>query len=155
VPLWAVWIVVGVALLAVEATTTAFVAIYFGAAALVVSILAVAGVPLAGQLIAFGGLSVAGLALTRPALRRMAGQTPELRTGVDALAGRTGVVVKEIGEYEPGQVRIGGETWTARAYFEHERIAAGRRVEVVRVRGVTALVVDATPDHQLPEETST
>jgi membrane protein implicated in regulation of membrane protease activity len=144
-PAWAVWIILGIVLLGVEATTTAFVAIYFGVAALLVSLLALAGLPLALQVVAFAGLSVAGLLLTRSTLARLSGSGPELRIGAEALPGQRGVVVRAIGADDPGQVRIGGDTWTARCYFDDEAIAEGARVEVIEVRGVTALVVESHP----------
>lgn len=151
---WAIWIVVAVAMLAIEATTTSFFTIYFGVAAAIAAVLAVAGLPVAAQIIAFGLLSLGGLALTRPALLRMAGSnTPAIPTGVDAMRGRIGVVTKPIGELEPGLVKVGGETWTARSYFEHEPIAIGARVEVVEIKGVTALVIAAPSEGtELPEE---
>ena len=37
-------------------------------------------------------------------------------------------------------VKIGGEVWTARAYDEDQVIDAGEQVEVVEIRGATALV---------------
>jgi membrane protein implicated in regulation of membrane protease activity len=41
-----------------------------------------------------------------------------------------------------GCVRIeGGEVWTARSYDEDEVIDVGERVEVVEIRGATALVM--------------
>jgi membrane protein implicated in regulation of membrane protease activity len=145
---WVVWVVVGVVLLAAEATTTAFVAIYFGVAALAAAALALLGVGVAVQLVAFGLLSVGALLLTRPALRRAASRPSGLRTGVDAMQGRIGVVVRPIAELEPGQVKVGGETWTARSYYDGDRIAEGSRVEVVRVEGVTALVIPAPSPHE-------
>ena len=39
-----------------------------------------------------------------------------------------------------GCVRIGGEVWTARSYDDEEVIEAGRKVQVVEIRGATALV---------------
>jgi membrane protein implicated in regulation of membrane protease activity len=81
--------------------------------------------------------------LTRNTLARLAQRGPELRTGVDAMRGQIGVVTKAIDEFEPGQVRVGGDLWTARSFYEHEPIPVGRRVEVVEVRGVTALVIEA------------
>ena len=41
-----------------------------------------------------------------------------------------------------GCVRIDGEVWTARAYMEEETYEAGTRVQVVEIRGATALVTD-------------
>jgi membrane protein implicated in regulation of membrane protease activity len=70
------------------------------------------------------------------------------------MRGRIGVVTKPIGELEPGLVKVGGETWTARSYFEHEPIAIGSRIEVVEIKGVTALVIAAPTDlTELPEDT--
>jgi len=99
------------------------------------------GVPL--QLVTFAALSVGALTLTRPALKRAAGKTAAIRTGVDAMQGRIGVVTRAIAELEPGQVKVGGETWTARCYYDEEAIPLGSRVEVVKVEGVTALVIPA------------
>jgi membrane protein implicated in regulation of membrane protease activity len=154
-PGWAVWLIVAAAMLAIEATTTAFFTIYFGIAAAIAAVLAVAGVPAAGQILAFAVLSVGGLVLTRPALLRMTrSDQPAVPTGVDAMRGRIGVVTKEIGELDSGLVKVGGETWTARSYFEHEPIAEGARVEVVEIKGVTALVMPAPNDRtELPKET--
>jgi membrane protein implicated in regulation of membrane protease activity len=140
---WVVWVVIAVVLLVAEATTSAFVAVYFGLAALVTAAVAAAGLGTPAQLIAFAILSVGSLLLTRPALKRAAGRTAAIRTGVDAMQGRIGVVTRAIAELEPGQVKVGGETWTARCYYDEEAIPAGSRVEVVKVEGVTALVIPA------------
>ena len=39
-------------------------------------------------------------------------------------------------------MRIEGEVWTARAYMDEEIYEAGARVQVVEIRGATALVTD-------------
>jgi membrane protein implicated in regulation of membrane protease activity len=140
---WVIWVVVAVVLLITEATTSAFVAIYFGLAAIAAAAFAAAGLGVPVQLLAFAALSVGSLTLTRPALKRAAGQAQIIRTGVDAMQGRIGVVTRAIAELEPGQVKVGGETWTARSFYDEEPIALGSRVEVVKVEGVTALVIPA------------
>jgi membrane protein implicated in regulation of membrane protease activity len=144
---WVIWVVVAVALLIAEATTSAFVAIYFGLAAVAAAAIAAAGLDTAVQLIAFAALSVGSLALTRPALKRAAGAGAGIRTGVDAMQGRIGVVTRAIAALEPGQVKVGGEMWTARSFYDEEPIPLGSRVEVVKVEGVTALVVPAPSPH--------
>jgi membrane protein implicated in regulation of membrane protease activity len=148
---WVIWVVAAVVLVIAEATTTAFVAIYFGFAALVTAMAAVVGLPVALQLVVFGVVSVGSMVLTRPALRQAAGRTTGIRTGVDAMQGRIGVVVRPIAELDPGQVKIGGETWTARSFYDGESIPEGARIEVVRVEGVTALVVPAPSPHDNDE----
>ena len=148
---WVFWVVAAVVLVIAEATTTAFVAVYFGVAALVTAVAAVAGLPVALQLVVFGVVSVGSMVLTRPALRRATGRRASIRTGVDAMQGRIGVVVRPIAELEPGQVKVGGETWTARSFYDGESIPEGRRIEVVRVEGVTALVIEAPSPHDNDE----
>jgi membrane protein implicated in regulation of membrane protease activity len=150
---WAIWVVIAVAMLAIEASTTAFFTIYFGVAAALVAVAAAAGLPVTAQVLAFGAISVGGLVLTRPALKRItADRGRDVRSGVDAMAGQIGVVTEPIGELDPGLVKIGGEIWRARSYFDNEPIPAGTRVEVVKVQGVTALVIPAPGRNELTEE---
>jgi membrane protein implicated in regulation of membrane protease activity len=48
-------------------------------------------------------------------------------------------VVKQVDALS-GEVRIGGEVWSARAYDETLVIPAGTRVAVFEIQGATALV---------------
>ena len=153
-PDWVVWIVIAVVAFVVEATTTAFFAFYFGVAAAVVAVAAALGLSQTAQVIGFGAIAVGGLLVTRPWLVRLAGDdSPAVPTGVDAMRGRVGVVTAEIGELESGLARIDGEVWTARSYYEREAIGVGTRIEVVEIRGVTALVIPAPDGRELPKET--
>jgi membrane protein implicated in regulation of membrane protease activity len=140
---WVIWVVAAVVLLIAEATTSAFIALYFGLAAIAAAAVALTGLGVVVQLIAFAALSVGSLTLTRPALKRAIGSTALHRTGVDAMQGKIGVVTRAIGELESGLVKVGGETWTARSFYDEEPIAEGSRVEVIKIEGVTALVVPA------------
>ena len=46
-------------------------------------------------------------------------------------------------------MKVEGETWTARGYFERGEIAEGTRIEGwVEIRGVTALVIPAPTDRE-------
>ena len=67
---------------------------------------------------------------------------PALRTGAAALIGQPALVVERIANREGvGTVKIGGEVWTARSYDEEQVIDSGEQVEVVEIRGATALVM--------------
>jgi membrane protein implicated in regulation of membrane protease activity len=75
-----------------------------------------------------------------PAKRHL--RTPaQLRTGTAALVGAKGVVTERVDDLS-GQVKIGGEIWSARAFMEGEVIEPGKRVEVARIEGATALVYE-------------
>jgi membrane protein implicated in regulation of membrane protease activity len=120
-------------------------------AAGIVAALSLAGFGVPIQIVAFGVLSVGGLVLTRPQLKRIAGMdSATVPSGVDAMPGKIGIVTKQIGELETGLVKVGGEVWTASSYFDHEPIEVGTRVEVVEIRGVTARVI-AAPTGQITD----
>jgi membrane protein implicated in regulation of membrane protease activity len=62
--------------------------------------------------------------------------------GALALVGKPAIVIERIANDEGvGCVKIDGEVWTARSYDEDEIIDAGEHVEVVEIRGATALVM--------------
>ena len=67
-------------------------------------------------------------------------RTPaRIRTGTAALVGTRAEVIERV-DGRGGQVKIGGEIWSARTYDEDEVIETGKRVEVMKIDGVTALV---------------
>jgi membrane protein implicated in regulation of membrane protease activity len=81
-------------------------------------------------------------ATLRPVARRHRRLPPSIRTGAAALVGKRALVLERIANEEGvGCVRIDSEVWTARSYDEDEVIDAGERVEVVEIRGATALVM--------------
>jgi membrane protein implicated in regulation of membrane protease activity len=100
-----------------------------------------AGALLSG--IMFVAASVVVLGALRPVAHRHRRLPPPIRTGAAALIGRRAMVLERIANDEGvGCVRIeGGEVWTARSYAEDDVIEAGERVEVVEIKGATALVM--------------
>ncbi len=138
-----VWIVVAVALFALEATTIAFVALYFGVGALAAALAAALGTPLAVQALVFAAVSVLALVSTRRFVMGSLQRGPVVRSNVNALVGRQGVVTVPITQSAGrGQIRVGGEFWTARPYMpDCADIGEGEPVEVLSVEGVTALVL--------------
>jgi membrane protein implicated in regulation of membrane protease activity len=88
---------------------------------------------------AFVAGSVASLAIVRPIARRHLRTPPHIRTGAAALIGQSATVLERV-DADGGMVKIGGEVWTARAYDEDHVIEPGRRVEVLKIEGATALV---------------
>ena len=92
-------------------------------------------------LLAVAAVSVAGLVVIRPLVKRQLRPRygPQHRFGVAALVGRQARVVQEVTGHA-GRVRIGGEEWSARAYDETLVIPAGATVDVIEIEGATALV---------------
>ncbi|MCL2419174.1 MAG: NfeD family protein [Conexibacteraceae bacterium] len=89
--------------------------------------------------------SVATLMAVRPLIhsRLLRSSGPALRTGGAALVGKRAIVLERIANHEGvGRVRIDHEVWTARCLDEDHVIEPGTSVEVVDIRGATALVME-------------
>jgi membrane protein implicated in regulation of membrane protease activity len=61
------------------------------------------------------------------------------KTNVDSLVGKHALVVKNIGEFEKGEVKISGQIWSAISENNSE-IAEGTKCEVLRIEGVRLIV---------------
>jgi membrane protein implicated in regulation of membrane protease activity len=141
--IWIIWLVAACLLGLGEMHHGAFYLAPFALGAGLATVVALLGVGgplsavvfLAGSGIVFGTL--------RPVARRHRRLPPSIRTGAAALVGRPAVVLERIANEEGvGCVKIdGGEVWTARSYDEDEVIDAGEHVEVIEIRGATALVM--------------
>ena len=93
------------------------------------------------QLVVFIAVSVASLAFLRPIARRHIRVPALTRTGTAALVGTRALVLQRV-DANGGRVRIGGEEWSARAFFEEQTLEPGARVEVAKIEGATALVFE-------------
>jgi membrane protein implicated in regulation of membrane protease activity len=93
------------------------------------------------QLIVFIAISLVSLAFLRPIARRHVRMPALTRTGTAALVGTKALVLQRV-DVNGGRVRIGGEEWSARAYFEEQTLEPGARVEVAKIEGATALVFE-------------
>ena len=138
---WVLWLIAAVVLAVGEIATMGFFLAPFAAGALVAALVSAAGTGTAITLIVFLLVSIAALAALRPVARSHRRMPAQIRTGTAALVGRHAMVVERIVNREGvGCVKLDGEVWTARAYDEDDVFEEGRRVQVVEIRGATALV---------------
>jgi membrane protein implicated in regulation of membrane protease activity len=139
---WVLWLVAACVLGAGELHTGGFFLAPFAVGAAAAAVLSLAGVPTAAAAIVFLAASALVFMTLRPLAARHRQLPPAIRTGAAALVGRKALVLERIANQEGvGCVKIDGEVWTARSYDEDEVIDAGERVEVVEIRGATALVM--------------
>ncbi len=141
---WLAWLVLAVVLGVAESFTLTLALGLLSGAALVASITAGLGAPVAVQLLAFAATGGVGLVAVRPVAKRHLARPPALRDGSDALVGRSGLVTREV-TATGGLVNLSGEDWSARAYDEDLVIPAGVRVDVFLIEGATALVHPREP----------
>ena len=138
---WVIWLVVAVVFAVAEVLNLSFFLFPFaiGAAGAALVSLAGGGAVLAWPV--FAVLTAVSFGVVRPIAKRHLEMPPQIRTGTAALIGRNAVVLERIdNDAATGQVRIDGEVWSARAYDEDRVFDAGERVQVLEIRGATALV---------------
>jgi membrane protein implicated in regulation of membrane protease activity len=141
---WQVWLALAVALGVLELFSLNLILLMLATGAVVGMITSLAGLYTWIQVLAALAASVAALGLVRPAVIKRLHSGPTLVLGHDALVGKQGLVIQQVSS-QGGQVRIGGEVWTARPYDDDLVIEPGAKVDVFQIKGATALV------HQVPE----
>jgi membrane protein implicated in regulation of membrane protease activity len=140
-PEWVVWMIAAGALAAGEVISLTFFLGPIALAAVLAAIVALAGAGVELQFVAFIAGSAASLAIVRPIARRHLRTPAALRTGTAALIGSRAIVLERV-DADGGRVKIGGEVWSARAWDEEQVIEPGARVDVLEIKGATALVSD-------------
>ncbi len=141
--IWIVWLIAAAAFGIGEMHTGGLYLLPFALGAALAALLAAVGAGTLVSVIAFGAVSLAVVAALRPVASRHRRLPPAIRTGAAALVGHQAMVIERIANGEGvGCVKIdGGEVWTARSLGDDEVIEAGERVEVVDIKGATALVM--------------
>jgi membrane protein implicated in regulation of membrane protease activity len=141
--MWILWLLAAGILGVGEMHQGGFYLLPFALGAAVAAAVSLLGVGALLSAVLFVATSAVVVGTLRPVARRHRRLPPAIRTGAAALVGRRAMVLERIANDEGvGCVRIeGGEVWTARSYAEDDVIEAGQRVEVVEIRGATALVM--------------
>jgi inner membrane protein len=143
--IWYIWLILGVLFIVAEIFTTGFVLLWFGIGALIAALLALTGaVGLSLQIVVFLVVSIALTVASRTIFERflMRGSPGrELKTGVDTLPGRVGLVVESsTGALREGAVRVFGSTWRAFPAEGEEPLREGEQVQIERVEGASVYV---------------
>ena len=141
---WAAWLGLAVALGVLELFSLDLILLMLAAGAIVGMGVSLTGADLWVQVVAAVVASVAALGVVRPSVVKRLHTGPSLVLGHEALVGRQGLVVEEVSS-QAGQIRVGGEIWTARPYDEDQVIPVGAKVDIFQIKGATALV------HHVPE----
>jgi membrane protein implicated in regulation of membrane protease activity len=126
-PSWAIWTIVAAALAGVEVFSLTFLFGPLAVAALLAALVAGLGLAPVLQIAVFAGAAIASLAVLRPIAIALVGQTAVVLEPVDA---------------NGGQIKLGGEVWSARSYDGDRVFERGQRVSVLEIRGATALISD-------------
>jgi membrane protein implicated in regulation of membrane protease activity len=138
---WVLWMIAAGVLAVGEMFTLGFFLGPIAIAAVTAAIVALAGGGVALQWVVFIAVSAASVLVLRPIARRHLRTPLQLRSGTAALIGCPAIVLERVDD-RGGQVKIGGEVWSARSFDEDQAFEPGTRVEVLKIDGATALVAE-------------
>ena len=140
---WLLWVIAACVFGLGEMVATSFFLAPFALGAVVAAVVEVAGAGGVPAWLAFIAVSLVSLFVLRPIAVSHMRAAPQLRTGAAALIGKRAIVLETISNREgEGCVKIDGDVWTARAFEDDQVIERGARVEVVDIKGATALVTE-------------
>ena len=140
-----IWLAVALVMLVIEALTVGLATIWFAAGALVALLAALLDFSVAVQIVLFLAVSICLLVFTRKIFVEKLKAGSE-KTNVDALVGEKGVVVSPIHPYEVGQVKVGGQVWSAVGKNPEETFAADQLVKINAIEGVKLVVTPVKHD---------
>jgi len=133
-----VWLGIAVILAVIEALTMGLTTIWFAIAALVLVFLSFLPIPVVYQVMIFLVISAVLLIFTRPlAVKKF--KTGRVKTNVDSLVGMHALVIKQITEFDRGEVKLNGQIWSAKTE-DGSTLTEGTKCEVARIEGVQAIV---------------
>jgi membrane protein implicated in regulation of membrane protease activity len=137
---WETWLGLTIVLGVAEMFSLDLVLIMLAAGALAGMVAAILDLHIAIQILAASAASVAALAMVRPTMVKRLHGGPELSLGHGKLVGKQGIVTEDISGLAAGRIKLAGEFWTAEPYDDTTSIKAGETVEVLAIRGATAVV---------------
>lgn len=137
------WVIAACAFGIGEMLTASFFLAPFAVGALLAAVVSLVGGDGLPAWIAFVITSVLTLGVVRPIALSHLKTPPQIRTGAAAMIGKNAIVLERIANDEGvGCIRVEGEVWTARSLHDDEVIERGARVQIVDIKGATALVIE-------------
>ena len=137
---WAIWLSLAFLLAIAEIMSLDLVLIM-----LAVGALAGAGVAVIApslwwlQILVASGISIMMLLLLRPTLLAKVRNMPGYRSSADKMVGSSGVAISQI-DKSGGEIKVDGQSWSARPYSSDLVIEQGTEIEVYEIDGVIAVV---------------
>lgn len=134
-----IWIGFAVIMAVCEAFTTQLVSIWFvfGSVSAAITSIFTKDIPI--QSAVFLIVSFVALIVTRPLVKKFKAKHGLTSTNADRLIGKVGVILVDIDdEHSVGQVKVEGETWSAKS--ELTPILKDTKVKVLAIEGVKLVV---------------
>lgn len=133
-----IWLAISGSLMLIELMTANLLFASLAVSALAAAGAAGLGADIVVQGFTFGVAALLSLLLLRPiALKHLKMRGSPAATNVDALIGAEAITMTQVTD-RSGQVKLTGETWSAKTL--EGTIAADQKVQVVAIRGATAII---------------
>ncbi|GHH41325.1 membrane protein [Lentzea cavernae] len=136
-----IWLIVGILLVVAEVLSGDFVLVMLGAAALAAAGVSAVGAADLVSVLVFAATSLGLIVTARPLLKKRLQLGSNVRMHHEALLGSRATAVTQVTEHG-GQVKIGGDTWSART-LDGSVVEEGEAVTVVEISGAVAVVIAA------------
>ena len=91
------------------------------------------------QILVASGISIMMLLLLRPTLLAKVRSMPGYRSSTAKMVGSSGVATSQI-DKSGGEIKVDGQSWTARPYSSDVVIEQGTEIEVYEIDGAIAVV---------------
>ncbi len=136
----AVWLVLIVVFLILEAAIPGLTSIWFALGSLAALVAAAVGAPLWLQVLWFFVVSIAALAFTRPLVKKYINSKVQ-PTNADMMIGRECIATEKIDNLMgTGAASIDGKEWTARMESDDIKAEVGDRLKILKIEGVKIIV---------------
>lgn len=140
---WAIWLALAFLLAVAEIMSLDLVLIMLAAGALAGAATAAVAPDLWWlQFLVATLVCVGSLLLLRPTLMRRVRNMPGYRSSAAKMVGSTGVATAQVTR-DGGEIKVDGQTWSARPYDRSMVIEKGTEIEVYEIDGAIAVVYPA------------
>lgn len=137
---WLIWLTIAGVLLILEMSFGDFFLTCFAIGAFVAMLASFLPIPFWGQVVVFAIAGVACVCLLRPKLlHRIQANADHRESNVDALIGRTAMVVEPITPQKDGYVKVDGDEWRAKS-VDNQPIGKGANVRIVSMESIIVTV---------------
>ncbi len=138
--MWQYWLIASGLFFIAEIITIGFLIFWLGIGALIAMVVSFFTDNLIIQTTVFVISSAILICATRPLVNKFSKNQKTIKTNVDAIIGKVGIVTKKIDSINStGQVKVEGETWSAMSE-KNENIEVGTQIYVSDIKGVKAVV---------------
>ena len=157
ISMWQFWLILSGIFFVFEMATVGFLIFWLGVGALLAMIVSFFVDNVIIQTAVFVISSIALIFLTKPFVKKLATPRVKVKTNAYSIIGKNAIVTKEINSHtgKIGQIKVGGDTWSAKADMEETIIPVNTEVKILRIDGVKAVVsTDLSAEPEIVDDES-